>query len=297
MTSDNPPNPDLRISWPIDRSSENLNSRIARLRDIDKPVQLDGYVGTIQFLRGVWTRSTYVLPALYLAIGSKATIDSEAADQAKRMSAAQHHFSSLLTISLCCRSIFDEGNGVLTGKRFANVSDSTLGLVASFWAEQSNHAVRESRQALGFLRDCFRRCSRPRKDLLDGPSLLERRVGLLKYHADRQAAHISLEPFLFHTSDLIHVTASMAILGALITEFDEPTAVSGYFDSLDIGGWRAAKEAFPALPIERVFKPFAIHDRARAMWTRGGAAGLEDLLNELPLALGIWDSSSDDPVY
>lgn len=61
---------------------------------------------------------------------------------------------------------------------------------------------------------------------------------------------------------------------------------------VDEGGWRAAKEVFSSLPIERLFTNFNIHQQAEAYWRMD--VGLPMLLDGLPTALGYWDDSSHD---
>lgn len=73
----------------------------------------------------------------------------------------------------------------------------------------------------------------------------------MKYHADRQAAHITLDPFLFSPVDLIHVVAAITIVGAIIVEFDDKRRAEVYFNEVDEAAWRAAKEAFPSLPMSQ----------------------------------------------
>jgi hypothetical protein len=211
----------------------------------------------------------------------------------KRVHTADTEHSSLLTLSLSCRSIFDESRKRMTGKRFADISDVTLSSVAEFWAERAKAPIEDAAKALNLLRDLFRRCARPRKTLLDAPSLLERRVGLLKYHADRQAAHISLEPFLFHLIDVVHVVAAVAVIGAMIIDFDDPTRGGRYFDAIDEAGWEAAKALFPTFPVDRLFQSFAIHEQAKIYWRVSQLDGLNMLLNQLPAAIGYWDSTNE----
>jgi hypothetical protein len=175
----------------------------------------------------------------------------------------------------------------------ADISDVTLLSVAECWAERTKAPIEDAAKALRLLRDLFRHCARPRKTLLDAPSLLERRVGLLKYHADRQAAHITLEPFLFHLIDLVHVVAAVAVVGAMIIDFDDATRGTKYFDSIDEAGWDTAKALFPTFPIKRLFQNFAIHEQAKIYWRVEQLDGLDMLLNQLPAAIGYWDSTNE----
>jgi hypothetical protein len=127
----------LRIQW-TDFASKNLNARIAELRRRDQRVEMDAIVESIQFLRGVGSRASHVLPAFYTLVDS--SISSKAGSDAnawKRTQAASLNFSALQTITLICRSIFDDSRNGLTGKRFANVSDVALASIAEHWSQFS----------------------------------------------------------------------------------------------------------------------------------------------------------------
>jgi hypothetical protein len=282
----------LKLSW-TDYASADLNVRIRELRKIDQHVELDGRVEAIQFLRGVSSRASFVLPAFYAHMGSQMLLRAPNLPYSQRVLAAHTEHSSLLTLSLACRSVFDETRKRLTGKRFANVSDATLLSAAEFWAQHARTSIEESAAALRLLRELFRRCARPRKALLDAQSLLERRVGLVKYHADRQAAHITLEPFLFHLTDLVHVVAAIAVVGAMIIDFDDPGLGPKYLDAIDQAGWEAAKASFPTLPLKRLFENIAIHQQAKMYWKVEQLDGLNMLLNQLPAAMGYWESTNE----
>jgi hypothetical protein len=274
-----------------DYASHNLNTRIKSFRKMDQHIELDARVESIQFLRGAASRASQVLPALYMQLGARMPV-TPGAPHWQAVQAASTEFSSLLAISLSCRSIFDDSRKRMTGKRFAIISDTELMSVADYWAE-GNRKVEDAAKALKLLRELFQRCARPEKILLNAPSLLERRVGLLKYHANRQAAHISLGSFLFDVIDLVHVVAAVAVLGAMIVDFDDPARGNQYFDSVDEAGWQAAKAVFPALPVRRLFHNFDIHQQALLYWRIEELDGLNMLLNQLPAAIGYWDSSNE----
>jgi hypothetical protein len=52
-----------------DYASANLNARIVEFLKRDAYIELDPWVKSIQFLRGVSSRASFVLPALYSHIG------------------------------------------------------------------------------------------------------------------------------------------------------------------------------------------------------------------------------------
>jgi hypothetical protein len=283
----------LKIQW-TDFASKNLNARIAELKRRDQRVEMDAVIEGIQFLRGVDSRASHVLPAFYTLVGSSISPKAGSDVQTwKRTQAASLNFSALQTISLICRSIFDDSRKGMTGKRFANISDVAFASIVEHWSEFSNRPVEDASKALRLLRDLFKLCSQPRKTLLNCKSLLERRIGLLKYHADHEAAHITLEPFLIDIIDITHVVAVISVIGAIIVDFDQPRLGDRYFDSLDEAGWNAAKGMFPDLSTDRLFLRFDIHKQAAGYWKYPEFEGLYMLTTQLPSAIGYWDSKDD----
>jgi hypothetical protein len=229
-----------------------------------------------------------------MLIGASAVSKSGEGAYWQRVHAYSQEFAALNVISLTCRKIFDERNKGMTGKRLARIPDAVLGSVAAYWVDKTDRSREDAEKALMLLRQLFDRCAQPPKRLLDGESLLEQRIGLLKLHANRQAAHLSLEPYLVDISDLIHVVAALTLVGAIIYDFDNAREERGYFDSLDDAAWQAAKSSFPHLPINRLFRSFDIHGQAAMYWGYEWTNGLDMLLNGLPAALGYWDSEPDD---
>jgi hypothetical protein len=289
---DQQPKVTLHLTW-TDYAPNKLSARIEEFKQRNRRVELDDRIAAIQFLRGTASRAGFVLPALYLALGARSLPHDAGRSHWQAVQAAALEQSSLHTIALACRSIFDDSKNRLSGKRIARLSDETLASVAQYWAERSKKSQDEAVKALVLLRRLFDRCARPAKLLLDQPSLLERRIGLLKYYAHRQAAHISLEDYLFDVLDLIHVAAAIVLVGAIIVDFDDPWRAERYFDSIDEGGWQAAKEVFPHLEIERIFKNWNIHQQAALKWRVPYTDGVEYMLNQLPSAIGYWDSRPD----
>ena len=281
----------LRVTW-TDYAPRKLSSRIEEFKRRTRHIELDSRVEAIQFLRGTAARASQVLPALYLALGARSIPEDPNRLHWQSVQAAVIEQSALQTIALACRSIFDDNRGEMTGKKIARLSDDTLASVAKYWSERSEGSLEDASKALMLLRRLFARCAQPEKILIDQPSLLERRIGLLKYYAHRQAAHISLEDYLFDVLDLIHVVAAIVIVGSIIVEFDDPGRGEGYFDSIDEGGWRAAKELFPSLPLKRIFQRWNIHQQARLNWKVDQVDGVEFILNQLPSAIVYWDSAS-----
>jgi hypothetical protein len=278
-----------------DYASENLNARIAEFKKHDAHIELDPLVKSVQFLRAVAGRATFVLPALYAQWGAQVCLADKTLPYWQRVQAANADYSSLQTISLACRAIFDDSNDGMTGKNFAKISDPVLQSVADYWSKKSETPVADALKALTLLRNLFKRCAHQSKQLFNAPSLLERRVGLVKYHADRLAAHITLKPHLFHTPDLVHVVAVMVMVGAMIVDFDNKTVGNTYFDAIDEAAWEAAANTFQGMSGKRLFHHFSIHEQARAYWKIEALDGLNMLLNQLPAAIGYWDSTNEVP--
>jgi len=282
----------LTIKWPKDYAAKNLAARITKFRQQSQPIQLDDRIAAIQFLRGVGGFGSFVLPAFYMHMAARSFIAIPGTPHWQRVRAVYEEHSSLRTLSLACRSIFDASKGQLTGRRFARTRDEALLSAAAYWAESSGRSAEEAVLALKFLRRLFQRCARPHNELLHhGDSLLEGRIGLLKFHADRAAAHITLEPYLFHMVDLVHVVAAISVIGAIITGFDGPAKRgTRYFDSVDEAGWEAAKQTFPVMPIDRLFQALDIHQQAESYWKHGEKFdGLGAILDRLPAAIGYRD--------
>jgi hypothetical protein len=196
-----------------------------------------------------------------------------------------------MTISLCCRKVFDERDATMTGKRFIHRSSATLLAVANHWHDISGRPQEDAARALELLLGVFRTCSAQAKALLTSLSLLERRVGLLKVHANREAAHLSVDPFVFDIVDAAHVVAAMTIIGAIVHAFDNPPTAESYFDGLDEAGWESAKLIFPEMPLPRLFQGFDIAQQAESYWRINPAIGLQMILDQLPAAIGWWESA------
>lgn len=283
----------LQLTW-ADYGSKNLAARVAEFKRRNTYIELDDRVAAIQFLRGASARASHLLPALYLVLGAGSRSRETEGGHWKAVQGAILEETALQSIALACRAIFDDSRkqGRLSGKRIASLSDATLASVAEYWSARSPKSNVDAVKALQLLRKLFARCAQPESILVDQTSLLERRIGLLKFYAHRHAAHISLQDYLFDILDLIHVVAAIVLIGAIIIDFDAPERASGYFDSVDEGGWAAAKAIFPELRGERVFKNWDIHEQAAIKWRNPYTDGVEYILNQLPSAIGYWDSRS-----
>ena len=83
----------------------------------------------------------------------------------------------------------------------------------------------------------------------------------------------------------------MTIIGAIVHAFDNPPPAESYFDGLDEAGWESAKLIFPEIPLPRLFKGFDIAQHAESYWRINPAIGLQMILNQLPAAIGWWESA------
>lgn len=279
----------LRITC-SDDTRRSLAARIRELNRRDSHVVMDANVQAIQSLRGTAARASFILPAFYQVVGATSQRGTPHLEHWQVVEGVALEQAGLHTIALTCRAVFDESVKRLGGKRIASLQPRELRFVATYWAEQSGSSLEDARSALALLKRLFERCARPARTLLDQPSLLEKRIGLIKHYANREAAHLSLEEYLFDTLDLLHVVASIVLVGAIVVEFDDRERSPTYFDEVDEGAWQAAKAVFPSLAVERLFKRWDIRKQSRLLWRAGGIDGAEYLLDQLPAALGYWTS-------
>ena len=201
------------------------------------------------------------------------------------VSAKYIEFSSLNALTLSCRKAFDHAASGLTGGRFSKISDELLFEHAQYWAKKSERSVDDAASALKLLREFFRRCSQQTSRLLGANTLLQKRIGLLKQHADRAAAHLSLENYEIHLYDLAHFTASLCLVGEIIRSFDDPHMAPNYYNQVEIGAHNAAKQLFPMLATPRLFEGIDIGQQARNCWRFSEQEGLHMLLEQLPYAI------------
>ena len=168
---------------------------------------------------------------------------------------------------------------------FLKHADETLERVAAYWSKKSNRSLREALTALALLWSIFRDCAKTDTDLFKAAAPLGRRIGLLKQHADRSAAHLSLEHYEFSILDCAHVVAALTVIGEIIRSFDSPHEQPTYFDTLDEASLIAARQLFPATPDIRLFQHIKIEMQSRLCWEWGIERGLRMLFEQLPYAI------------
>ena len=189
-------------------------------------------------------------------------------------------------MSLVCRKVFDQKARGLTGANFAKSSDVTLKKVAKHWCQQSSKSQKEALAALNYLRIIFRDCAKGQNQLLAQDDMLRRRIGLIKQHADRRAAHISLDSFAFTVLDCAHVVAAIVVIGEIIRSFDGPSPNPNYFDLWAHASLEAATHLFPDMPSLRLLEQIDINTFAKQCWQSEIKLGRQMMFNELSYATG-----------
>lgn len=228
------------------------------------------------------------LPAFYCFVGSASALKAAKVTEEYpfRIAQAYFEFSALNTLTLACRKIFDhESKPDLTGANFGRLSDSILSEHAEYWSKNSREDADECLEALVFLRKFFREYSKSDTALLKADGWLHKRVGLLKQHADRAAAHLSLEDYSLDILDIAHFTAAVTIAGEIVRSFDDPRLGEMYFNDIDSAAFEAAKKVFPEIPHFQLFGHMQVHQQARFYWKHQGES-IESYFDGLQWALG-----------
>jgi hypothetical protein len=234
------------------------------------------------------SRANFGLPAFYRFLGASSEKECHIEGSPGVILKHSLAFSSVNTISLACRKVFDHKSNGLTGAGFAKISDETLIEVASFWATRSSRERDEAATALLLLRSVVLECSRTDSDLLNTrqTSTLGRRIAVFRQHANRAAAHLSLDYYEFTILDFAHVVAALCLLGEMVNSFDSPSPDPEYYDNLDAAAHEAAKSIFPGLPELRLFREMKVETQARLSWQWGIERGKHMFLGQLPHAIG-----------
>ncbi len=272
-----------------DEARDGLVDRSQRMVRTGPPLKLIGTNRSVQFLRGVFSRASLCIPAFYYFLGAVSAHEEAKTSKDYPFKVAQTYseFSDLNTITLSCRKIFDHATKTdLTGANFAKTTDDVLIMHAEYWSKTSSRSPDDALTALTFLRHIFSRCSRTDTDLLQKDTQLQRRIGILKQHADRAAAHLSLDNYAVAVQDVVHFVGASTILGEIIRSFDSPSLGAGYFNDVDSAAYQAAKRVFPRIPRFQLFSKMKIEMQARLYCECVGDDGIQMLLNELQYALG-----------
>lgn len=277
-----------KIVFQVDQTSRlELNARAARMTPVAAPEAFDALNQSIHFLRGASTRSSLCLPAFHFFVGSsvkgeKVTVKE---NYPLSVSASYMEFSCLNTMTLACRKAFDHSASGLTGAAFAKTNDEVLATHAKMWASWSGKSPEEALLALDLLRDFFRTCSKHSNVLLRSSTALQMRIGLLKQHADRSAAHLSLETYEIDLLDLAHFVASFCLVGEIIRSFDAQHVGESYFQQVDAAAAAEAKRMFPHSEIHPLFGKVDPVSQARSCWRYKKEIGFQMLYEQIPYAI------------
>jgi hypothetical protein len=266
-----------------------LATRATKMLRTGEPFRPVGANRSIQFLRGVFSRASMCLPAFYYFLGSASAHESAKTTDDYPLKIAQTYseFADLNTLTLACRKMFDHAaKPDLTGANFGKTSDQVLLEHAKHWAKYSNKSADDCLAALTFLRKFFAEYSKSDTMLLKKDGWLHKRIGLLKQHADRAAAHLSLEDYSLDILDIAHFTASVAIAGEIVRSFDNPWAGEKYFNVVDHGAHEAARRIFPQITEFRLFGTMQVHQQARFYWKHQEHESIQSYFDQLQWALG-----------
>ena len=272
-----------------DETKGELFARSKRMVRTGPPFKLAGTGRSVQFLRGVFSRASLCLPAFYYFLGSASARDEAktSSDYPFKIAQSYSAFSDLNTLTLSCRKLFDNASKPdLTGANFAKTSDATLTEHAEYWAKTSTHSEEDALTALLFLRRFFAECSKTDTELLQSNGLLQKRIGLLKQHANRAAAHLSLDDYSLDITDLAHFTAACTVVGEIVRSFDNHDLGPDYFNGLDTASYQAAQRVFPQIAKFQIFTSWDLEKQARLYWQRGEDNGIHMLLNQIQHAIG-----------
>jgi len=272
-----------------DDDKDELFVRSKRMVRTGAPFKLAGTTRSVQFLRGVFSRASLCVPAFYNFLGSTAAHDAAKTSNDYPFKIAQSYsqFSDLNTLTLSCRKLFDNASKPdLTGANFAKTSDATLTEHAAYWAKRSTCSADDALAALKFLRRFFSECSKTDTELLQSSGQLQKRIGLLKQHANRAAAHLSLDDYALDIVDLAHFTAACVVVGEIVRSFETPSIGPDYFNELDTASYLAAQRVFPQITKFQMFTSWDLEKQARLYWAWGEDNGIHMLLNQIQHSIG-----------
>jgi len=267
----------------------NLDSRSKSMLRNEQPLKLIGVSRSVQFLRGVFSRSSMCIPAFYYFLGAASAHEAASGTDDFPLKVAQSYseFSDLNTISLACRKVFDHSiKHDLTGGYFGKLDDNVLQEHAEYWSTRSGTSVDDCLRALTFLRKFFNEYSKTDSVLLKTDGSLHKRVGLLKQHANRAAAHLTLEDYSIDIHDVAHFTAAICVIGEIIRSLDTPTLGPDYFNQIENGAYGTAQRLFPKIPKYKLFGKMNVFSQAQFYWKHQEGDSVQSYFDNLQLALG-----------
>jgi hypothetical protein len=279
------------IAFKLDRTQEaELSERVARRRKTGDFSKLTEKEKAVLFLRAVQSRASLALPAFYLYMGARSGDPPECIVQGYPGAVLTHTigFSSISTVALAASKAFQDGNSGLTGARFGASSDAVLEEIADHWTKGSGRPREHALAALFLLRSLFKKFSVKGQKLIDDKANtpLGFRIGLLKEYRNEEAAHLgSMRGYEFSILDCAHVVAALALVGAIIADFDSKELPS-YFDEIDRASASAAKQLFPSMPDLRLFQNIEASTHSRWCWHEPPDVALTMLDQDLLYAIG-----------
>ena len=279
-------------------SDKELSERAIKMARHGPPVQLTELECSVQFLNGVLSKASFLLPAYYSFFAT--SIDAKKASSIDSYPGAVFQCymnkSGLSYIALVTRKLFDHSkNDSLNGAKFAKISDRTLKKHAKRWARFSGRSEQYAINALEILRSFFKVCSQEENDLLKEESRLCKRIGLVKQYANREAAHLTFQGYGVSWLDVLHITASIVLVAEIIRSFDRPEYKEGYYHEINSAAFTAIKQLYPETPELKLFKEIDISQLAKECVERGEDYSMELIFEKIPDKLSYyWDSLTNN---
>lgn len=279
-------------------SDKELSERANNMTRLGPPGQLTELEHSVQFLNGVLSKASFLLPAYYSFFAT--SVDAKKASSIDSYPGAVFQCymnkSGLSYIALVTRKLFDHSNNdSLNGAKFAKISDGTLKKHAKRWASFSGRPEQDAINALEILRTFFKVCSQKTGDLLKEESRLCKRIGLVKQYANREAAHLTFQDYEVSWLDVLHITASVVLIAEIVRSFDRPEYKESYYRKINEAAYTAIKQLYPETPELKLFEKIEIAQLSKDCIARGEDYSMGLLLEKIPDKLSYyWDSSLNE---
>lgn len=242
------PKTTLVLNIPISKSPEETLGRINKITRKQDPIPSRSDRG-ILFLRAASGRATLALSAFYLFLAAELSTEEEQHKwtYAQRVKHSTLRFSSINTIALATRTIFDHSSkNELCAKAVIDANKADFNKMVTYWANRNDRKYSDAEDALCFVKELLEQCAIPISAAKKSPFVLARRIAFMKALADRESAHISLQHYEYTLLDVAHVVSATALLGAVIHHFDYPgSSGPAFFERLDIAAHESASDALP----------------------------------------------------
>jgi hypothetical protein len=272
-------------------SDKELSERADSLTSLGPPARLIKLEHSVQFLNGVLSEASFLLPAYYSFFAT--SLDAKKASSIDGYPGAvlqcYMNKSALSYISLVARKLFDHSNDdSLNGAKFSKTSDCTLKKHAERWASFSGRPKQDAINALEILRTFFKICSQNPSDLLKEESRLCKKIGLVKQYANREAAHLTFQNYEVSWLDVLHITASMVLVAEIVRSFDRPEYKESYYHEINDAAFTAIKKLYPKTQEFKLFEGIEIAQLAKNCIDRGERYSMELLLEKIPETLSYY---------